>query len=178
MGIGAIAAPDLVTSIGALTVLIVVLALELVQIARRLNLSEAPLDLDVTASLAAFGATSLLALAVFAPIVDALAGPIGRPLGIVDVGAPAAFVVAVIATLLVVVARTVRPLLPDVSPLALPLQRFVWAADPVPAGIAGFRSLERAVTVTSRGFSLFERHAGVWLATVLIVALLVWSSRP
>ena len=178
MGIGAIAAPDLVTSIGALTVLVVVLALELVQIARRLNLSEAPLDLDVTASLAAFGATSLLALILLIPLRDALAGPIGRPLGVIDVGAAAAFVVAVIATLLVVVARTVRPLLPDVSPLATPLQRFVWAADPVPAGIAAFRSLERAVTVTSRGFALFERHAGVWLATVLIIAILVWSSRP
>ena len=55
---------------------------------------------------------------------------------------------------------------------------FVWAADPVPAGIGAFRSLERAVTVTSRGFALFERHAGVWLATVLIVALLIWSARP
>jgi len=32
--------------------------------------------------------------------------------------------------------------------------------------------------VTSRGFALFERHAGVWLATVLIVALLIWSARP
>jgi len=159
-------------------VLVVVLALELVQIARRLNLSEAPLDLDVTASLAAFGATSLLALILLIPLRDALAGPIGRPLGVIDVGAAAAFVVAVIATLLVVVARTVRPLLPDVSPLATPLQRFVWAADPVPAGIAAFSSLERAVTVTSRGFALFERHAGVWLATVLIIAILVWSSRP
>ena len=111
-------------------------------------------------------------------MTDALAGPLGRPLGVIDEGAPAAFVVAVVATLLVVVARTVRPLLPDVSPLATPLQRFVWAADPVPAGIGAFRSLERAVTVTSRGFALFERHAGVWLATVLIVALLIWSARP
>jgi hypothetical protein len=178
MGIGAITAPDLVTSIGALTVLVVVLALELVQIARRLNLSEAPLDLDLTASLAAFGATSLLALLLLVPVTDALAGPIGRPLGVIEVGAPAAFVVAVLATLLVIVARTVRPLLPDASPLASPLQRFVWAADPVPAGIAAFRSLERAVTATSRAFALFERNAGVWLAAVLIVALLVWSARP
>jgi hypothetical protein len=178
MGIGAIAASDLVTSIGALTVLTVVLALELVQIARRLNLSEAPLLLDLTASLAAFGATSLLALAILVPVTDALAGPVGRPLGVIDIGAPAAFVVAVLATLLVIVARTVRPLLPDISPLASPLQRFVWAADPVPAGIGAFRALERAVTETSRGFALFERHAGVWLATVLIVALLVWSARP
>ena len=178
MGIGTIGAADVVASAGAIVVLAVVLTLELVQIARRLNLSEAPLDLDITAALAAFGATALLALLLLVPVTDALAGPLGRPLGVIAEGAPAAFVVAVVATLLVVVARTVRPLLPDVSPLATPLQRFVWAADPVPAGIGAFRSLERAVTVTSRGFALFERQAGVWLATVLIVALLIWSARP
>ena len=178
MGIGTIGAADVVASTGAIVVLAVVLTLELVQIARRLNLSEAPLDLDITAALAAFGATALLALLLLVPVTDALAGPLGRPLGVIAEGAPAAFVVAVVATLLVVVARTVRPLLPDVSPLATPLQRFVWAADPVPAGIGAFRSLERAVTVTSRGFALFERQAGVWLATVLIVALLIWSARP
>ncbi len=39
------------------------------------------------------------------------------------------------------------------------------------------RILERAVTMTSAGFAIFEERAGVWLATVLIVALLFWSTR-
>ena len=47
----------------------------------------------------------------------------------------------------------------------------------VPTGVAIFRTLERAVTVASAGFALFEQRAGVWLAAVLIVALLVWSTR-
>jgi hypothetical protein len=71
----------------------------------------------------------------------------------------------------------VRPLLPGLDRLAARLQRFVWAADPVPTGVAIFRTLERAVTVASAGFALFEQRAGVWLAAVLIVALLVWSTR-
>jgi hypothetical protein len=53
----------------------------------------------------------------------------------------------------------------------------VWAADPVPTGVATFKALERAVTVATGGFALFEQRAGVWLAAVLIVALLVWSTR-
>jgi hypothetical protein len=47
----------------------------------------------------------------------------------------------------------------------------------VPAGAATFRALERAVTIASAGFAVFEQRAGVWLAAVLIVALLVWSTR-
>jgi hypothetical protein len=69
------------------------------------------------------------------------------------------------------------PLLPDLQVFAGRLQRFVWAADPVPTGVATFRALERAVTVATAGFALFEQRAGVWLAAVLIVALLVWSTR-
>ena len=53
----------------------------------------------------------------------------------------------------------------------------MWAADPVPTGVATFKTLERAVTVASAGFAVFEQRAGVWLAAVLIVALLVWSTR-
>ena len=83
----------------------------------------------------------------------------------------------VAATILVIAARTLRPLLPDLDALAERLQRFVWAADPVPAGAATFRALERAVTIASAGFAVFEQRAGVWLAAVLIVALLVWSTR-
>jgi len=31
--------------------------------------------------------------------------------------------------------------------------------------------------VSSGAFAVFEQRAGVWLATVLIVALLIWSTR-
>jgi hypothetical protein len=83
----------------------------------------------------------------------------------------------VAATILVIAARMVRPLLPDFVGVAGRLQRFVWAADPVPAGAGAFRALERAVTMASAGFALFEQRAGVWLAAVLITALLIWSTR-
>ena len=83
-----------------------------------------------------------------------------------------------LSALAVVAARRARPLLPALERLAARLQDFVWAADPVPAGIAAFRALERAVTLSSAGFALFEQRAGVWLATILIVALLIWSARP
>ena len=100
---------------------------------------------------------------------------LGRPLDPIDPIAALGGVVA--ATILVIAARMMRPLLPDLEAFAARLQRFVWAADPVPTGVATFRALERAVTVASAGFALFEQRAGVWLAAVLIVALLVWSTR-
>src|SRR5207253_8386965 len=108
------------------------------------------------------------------PIPDALAVP-HRPLDPID--PVIAIGTVVVATILVIAARMVRPLLPDLDALATRLQRFVWAADPVPAGAATFRALERAVTVASAGFAAFEQRAGVWLAAVLIVALLAWSTR-
>ena len=83
----------------------------------------------------------------------------------------------VAATILVITARMLGPLLPNLARLGGRLQRFVWAADPVPTGVATFRALERAVTMATGGFALFEQRAGVWLAAVLIVALLVWSTR-
>ena len=118
--------------------------------------------------------SALLGVLVEVPIADALK-QIGRPLGPLD---PLFAITAlVIATVLVIAAGALRPFVPDLEAVASRLQRFVWAADPVPAGVSAFRVLERAVTLSSTGFGLFEQRAGVWLATILIVALLVWSTR-
>ena len=126
------------------------------------------------AAIAALFSTALLASLLSLPIPDALA-LLKRPIGAID---PVIAIGAVVAaTILVIAARMLRPLLPDLEALAGRLQRFVWAADPVPTGVATFRALERAVTVATGGFALFEQRAGVWLAAVLIVALLVWSTR-
>src|SRR5437667_3881528 len=175
VGLGATSAADLATAIGAIVVTGIVLGLELAQAGRRLALGEAPPALDVAAALVALIGTVLHATILALPIPDALA-QLGRPLENADPLIGAALVV-VVATILAISARLVRPLLPDLDVFVSRLQRIVWAADPVPAGVAGFGVLERAVTVSSSAFAIFEQRAGVWLATVLIVAFLIWSTR-
>jgi hypothetical protein len=174
LAIGAGGAADPIAAIAAVIVVVVVLGLELAQAGRRLALGEAPPDLDIAAAIAALVSTVLVAALVAQPIPDALA-VLRRPLGVID--PVIALATVVIATILVIVARLLRPLLPNLESFASRLQRFVWAADPVPAGVGAFRVLERAVTISSAGFALFEQRAGVWLAAVLIVALLIWSTR-
>jgi hypothetical protein len=171
---GAAAAADPATAIAAVLVIMVVLFLELAHAGRRLAQGEAPPDLDMAAAVSALFSTALVASLLSLPIPDALV-VLRRPLEPIDPVVAIGTVVA--ATILVIAARMLRPLLPDLDALAARLQRFVWAADPVPAGAATFRALERAVTVASAGFAVFEQRAGVWLAAVLIVALLVWSTR-
>jgi hypothetical protein len=174
VAIGAAGAPNLATGVSAVVVIAFVLGLELWQAGRRLALGEAPPDLDIAAAVAALIGTVLIAAVLALPIPNALA-ELGRPLDVID---PIVAIGSVIvATILVIAARVLRPLMPDPDALATRLGRFVWAADPVPAGIAAFRMLERAVTATSAGFALFEQRAGVWLAALLIVALLIWSTR-
>ena len=171
---GAAAAADPPTAVAAVFVIVVVLFLELAHAGRRLAQGEAPPDLDMAAAVAALFSTALVASLLSLPIPDALV-VLGRPLEPIDPVVAIGTVVA--ATILVISARMLRPLLPDLDTLAVRLQRFVWAADPVPVGVATFRALERAVTAASAGFAVFEQRAGVWLAAVLIVALLVWSTR-
>ena len=174
VAIGAGAVPDPPTAIAAIAIAGCALILVLLQAGRRLALGEAPLDLEVAAAVAGLIASALLGVLVEVPIADALK-QIGRPLGPLD---PLFAITAlVIATVLVIAAGALRPFVPDLEAVASRLQRFVWAADPVPAGVSAFRVLERAVTLSSTGFGLFEQRAGVWLATILIVALLVWSTR-
>ena len=171
---GAASAADLPTAVAAVLLVVLVLFLELAHAGRRLAQGEAPPGLDIAAAVAALLSTALVASLLSLPLPDALA-VLHRPIDVIDPVVALGAVVA--ATILVIAARTLRPLLPDLDALAERLQRFVWAADPVPAGAATFRALERAVTIASAGFAVFEQRAGVWLAAVLIVALLVWSTR-
>ncbi len=171
---GAASAADPATAVAAVLVVMIVLMLELAHAGRRLAQGEAPPGLDVAAAVAALFSTALLASLLSLPIPDALT-LLRRPLDPID--PVVAIGTAVAATILVITARMLGPLLPDLKTVAARLQRFVWAADPVPTGVATFRALERAVTVATGGFALFEQRAGVWLAAVLIVALLVWSTR-
>ena len=174
LGIGAAEAADPATAVIAFFVALLILGLELAHAGRRLAAGEAPPGLDIAASITALISTAFVASLLSLPIPDALA-VLGRPLDTID---PVVAVGAVVAaTILVITARMVGPLVPNVDRLAGRLQRFVWAADPVPAGAATFRTLERTVTMTSSGFALFEQRAGVWLAAILVVALLVWSTR-
>jgi hypothetical protein len=174
VAIGAGAAADPPTAIAAIAIAGGGLILILLQAGRRLAHGEAPLDLEVAAAIAALIASTLLGLLLEVPVADALR-QMGRPLGPLE----ALFAIAalVVATVLVIAAGALRPFVPDLETVAARLQRFVWAADPVPAGVSAFRVLERAVTLSSAGFGLFEERAGVWLATILIVALLIWSTR-
>ena len=67
--------------------------------------------------------------------------------------------------------------MPDLAPLAARLGELIVFADPVPAGQAVFAALDAIASRTTATFSLFEQRAGVWLATLLIIAVLVWSVR-
>jgi hypothetical protein len=174
LGAGAATAANLPTAVAAVLVVVLVLGLELAQAGRRLAQGEAPPALDIAAAVAALLSTALVASVLSLPIPDALA-TLGRPLDLID--PVIALVTVVAAAVLVIAARMLRPLLPSFEAFSVRLQRFVWAADPVPMGVATFRALERAVTIASAGFAIFEQRAGVWLAAVLIVALLVWSTR-
>jgi hypothetical protein len=160
--------------VAAVFLVVLVLLLELAHAGRRLAQGDAPPGLDIAAAVAALLSTALIASLLSLPIPDALT-LLRRPLDAIDPVVAIGSVVA--ATILVITARMLGPLLPNLEKLAARLQRFVWAADPVPAGVALFRALERTVTIAAGGFALFEQRAGVWLAAVLIVALLVWSTR-
>jgi hypothetical protein len=176
IGAGVPAAPDVFAQALAAVVLLALMSLELIHMGRRLSIAFAPPELDVTAAASAFLVGLLAAMLLALPVSAALAG-IDRPL-LVDASAPLAVAaLAMSSTVLVLVARSVRPFLPDLAPTGARLRSVVSAADPVPAGMTAFRTLERTATVSSTAFALFERRAGVWLATVLIVALLLWATR-
>ncbi|HLZ47779.1 MAG TPA: hypothetical protein VKR80_03940, partial [Candidatus Limnocylindria bacterium] len=102
----------------------------------------------------------------------------GRQFAPATVNAPLGFLAAVgIATLLVVIARSVRPFVPDLAPFGRRLREAMAIADPVPAGHAAFAALDTIASRAAATFGLFEQRAGVWLATLLIIAVLIWSVR-
>jgi hypothetical protein len=75
------------------------------------------------------------------------------------------------------IARSIRPFMPDLEPFAIRLRELIAVADPVPAGQLAFAALDAITSRAASIFNLFEQRAGVWLATLLIIAVLVWSVR-
>jgi hypothetical protein len=178
IGQGAIAEVDRGAQALAITGLLAIAALVLVHVGRRLAAVAVPLALDGLAVAAALGITTLIGLAVSVPLYEGVTVAFGPPFenGIAD--PPFGFLAAVaVATLLVVIARSLRPFMPDLAPFAARLRDLIAIADPVPAGQAAFAALDTITSRTTATFSLFEQRAGVSLATVLIVAVLVWSVR-
>ncbi|MDP9252010.1 MAG: hypothetical protein M3O80_03305, partial [Chloroflexota bacterium] len=178
IAIGAFDAPDLLTVVLAVIAAAAVLGLELAHVGRRLSIAAVPADLDVSASIASFLGTVMVVLALALPLLDAMSGAFGRPndRGL-DELVTLVPVVAVIATLLVVTARALRVLLPELNAVSSQLEAVVSAADPVPIAAASFRALAGSATTASAVFGMFEERAGVWLALTLFAALLVWAVR-
>ena len=178
IAIGVFAAADRGAQGIALATTLAILVLVLVHVGRRLNVATVPLELDAASATVAFLATVLLALLLSVPLYQGVTVVVGRPFAPAVAGAglfvPA---IAAIATLLVVVARSIRPFVPDLTPFALRLRGLIAVADPVPAGLAVFGALDIAASRTSDTFAALERRGGVWLATALIIVLLVWSAR-
>lgn len=150
--------------------------LVLVHVSRRTEAGEVPLALDGLAAAAAAGAAVLTGLLIAVPVYAGVTATFGRQFG--PLATPVGFAAAIaLSTLLVIVARSVRPFVPDLAPFAERLRAVIGIADPVPAGQAAFATLDTIVSRTTATFNLFEQRAGVWLATVLIVAVLFWSVR-
>jgi hypothetical protein len=178
IAIGAFDAPDLLTAALAVVAAGAVVGLELAHAGRRLSIAAVPADLDVSASIASFLGTVLVVLALALPLLDAMSDAMGRPnTRSLDELVTLIPVVAVVATLLVVAARAVRVLLPELTALSTRLEVVVSAADPVPIASASFRALAGSATTVSGVFAAFEERAGVWLALTLIATLLVWALR-
>ncbi len=178
IGLGSLSAMDAGAQGLAIAGLIGIAVLVLIHVGRRLDVVSAPLTLDGLAAVAALGITTLLGLALVVPIYQGVTVAFGRPFSLGEVNTAVAFLIATAtATFLVMVARSVRPFIPDLAPLALRLRGVTAIADPVPAGHAAFAVLDAVASRATSVFNLFEQRAGVWLATVLIVAILVWSVR-
>ena len=176
--IATLATPDPLTLVVCVTAILAAIALELVHVGRRLDVAAAPSDLEVTGTLVALLASTLVTGLVAVPMLDALATAFGRPIDR-DLGTLTFMTaaLAVLASLLGVLAGAIRPVLPDLAPVGARIGRVVSVADPVPVAAASFRALERAATIVSTGFGLFEQRAGVWLAIILIGGVLVWAVR-
>ena len=178
LAVGALEAPDLITVALAVIAVAALVGLELAHAGRRLSIAAVPSDLDVSASIASFLGTIMVLLALSLPLLDAMSEAFGRPnTRRLDEFVTLVPVVAVVATLLVVAARTARVFLPELTTLSTRLDAVVKAADPVPIAAASFRALAGSATTASGVFALFEERAGVWLALTLIATLLVWSVR-
>lgn len=170
---GAVGAPDPAVAALAVAAATSLIVLELAQVGRRFRVADVPADLDVASATCAFLLALLATLAVV-PLEAALRGYLPGPGAVspAHLGAIAAG-----AAIAVVLARTVRPLLPYFELAAERSGPAMRALDPAPVAVGAFRAVEAAATHASVAFGLFERRAGVWLAAAVIVALLVWSVR-
>jgi hypothetical protein len=178
IAIGAFDGPDLLTVVLAVIAAGAIVGLELAHVGRRLSIAAVPADLDVSASIASFLGTIMVVLALALPLLDAMSTAFRRPNNHgLDELVTLVPVIAVVAPLLVVTARAVRVLLPELTTLSTRLEAVVSAADPVPIAAASFRALAGSATTASTVFAMFEERAGVWLALMLITTLLVWALR-
>jgi hypothetical protein len=178
IAIGALGTSDLLTAVLAVIAAAAVVGLELAHAGRRLSIAAVPADLDVSASIVSFLGTIMVVLALALPLLDAMSGAMGRPnTRSLDELVTLVPVIAVVSTLLVVVARAVRVLLPELTAFSTRLEAIVSAADPVPIASSSFRALAGSATTVSGVFAAFEERAGVWLALTLIATLLVWALR-
>jgi hypothetical protein len=178
IAIGAFDTSDLLTAVLAAVAAVAVVGLELAHAGRRLSIAAVPADLDVSASIVSFLGTIMVVLALTLPLLGAMSDAMGRPnMRSLDDLVTLVPVIAVVATLLVVVARAVRVLLPELTAFSRRLEAIVDAADPVPIASASFRALAGSATTVSGVFAMFEERAGVWLALTLIATLLVWAVR-
>ena len=170
---GALTSADPVAKALAVTAAVLLVVLELAQVGRRFRVANVPADLDIASAVVAF-LLALLATIVVVPLEADLRRHLPAPAAI-SVAHIAA--IAVGAALAVVLARTVRPLVPYFEAAAERSEPAVRALDPAPIGVGAFRAIEAAATRSSVAFGIFERRAGVWLATAVIVGLLVWAVR-
>lgn len=172
-GIGAASAPDPAVALLGVVAAAVLVALEVAQVGRRFRAASIPPDLDLASALVAVllaALATIVLVAVDATVRSVVPGP-------AVLGAGHVVAIALAAAITVVLARIVRPLLPYLEVAAERSGALMRALDPVPIAVGAFRTLEASATSGSRAFALFEQRGGVWLATVLIVGLLVWAVR-
>ena len=178
IALGAATAQDHAAQVLAIVGVLAVTALVLIHVGRRLNVATVPLALDGVSVVVALGATMLLGFLAAIPLYEGVTVTVGRAFAPGATNAPLAVAAIVsVATLLVVIARSIRPFVPDLAPFAERLQGVIAIADPVPVGLAAFAGLDRMASASASIFTAFERRAGVWLAAVLIIVVLAWSVR-
>lgn len=170
-GIGAYTAPDTAVAVLGVTAAVLVIGLELAQVGRHYRIADVPAGLDAVSGIGA------LLVAALGAVVTVTLEPAVREQVAPRVASDLVLVVtlAAVATVVVVLARTVRPLLPYLELVAERSRPAIGVLDPVPIGVGIFRTLELAAMRANSAFGLFESRAGVWLATTLIVGLLIWA---
>lgn len=173
VGVGAASAGDPLVVALALATVAVLVALELVQVGRHFRNARVPAGLDAASALAAL-LLAVLAAMLLVPL-DATVRLVARGPG--AIAAPPLVAIALAAAATVTLARTVRPLLRYFEVAAERSGPLMRALDPVPIAVGAFRGIEASATRGAGAFSLLEERAGVWAATLLIVALLIWAVR-